>query len=70
MGRIAQFEILSLLSDCIVHTVAEPQPKDPSLSPHEIDFSAQRGHKKFSKADPEKQTVFVEDLKKTPKSET
>ncbi|HHT9158677.1 MAG TPA: helix-turn-helix domain-containing protein [Candidatus Brocadiaceae bacterium] len=37
---------------------------------HEIDFSVQRGRKKFSKADPEKQTVFVEDLKKTPKSET
>ena len=37
---------------------------------HEIDFSVQRGRKKFRKADPEKQTVFVEDLKKTPKSET
>ena len=36
---------------------------------HKIGFSVQRGRKKFIKADPEKQTVFVEDLKKTPKSD-
>ena len=37
---------------------------------HSIDFSLQRGRKKYSKADPEKQEAFVEALKKTPKSAT
>ena len=37
---------------------------------HIIDFSLQRGRKKYSKADPEKQEAFVEALKKTPKSAT
>ena len=37
---------------------------------HSIDFSLQRGRKKYSKADPEKQDAFVEALKKTPKSAT
>ena len=37
---------------------------------HSIDFSLQRGRKKYSKADHEKQEAFVEALKKTPKSAT
>jgi transposase len=37
---------------------------------HIIDFSLQRGRKKYIKADPEKQEAFVEALKKTPKSAT
>jgi len=37
---------------------------------HSIAFSLQRGRKKYSKADPEKQAAFVEALKKTPKSAT
>ena len=37
---------------------------------HSIDFSLQRGRKKYSKADPEKQEACVEALKKTSKSAT
>jgi transposase len=37
---------------------------------HSIDFSLQRGRKKYSKANHEKQEAFVEALKKTPKSAT
>jgi transposase len=37
---------------------------------HTIKFSVQRGRKKYSKADPEKQDAFVDDLKKTSKSTT
>ena len=37
---------------------------------HTIKFSVQRGRKKYSKADPEKQDAFVDALKKTSKSTT
>ena len=37
---------------------------------HSIEFSLQRGRKKYIKADSEKQEAFVEALKKTPKSAT
>lgn len=37
---------------------------------HVVEFTLQRGRKKYSKADPKKQEAFVEDLKKTPKSAT
>lgn len=37
---------------------------------HAIDFSVQRGRKKYRKADSEKQSVFIDDLKKTSKSAT
>ena len=33
---------------------------------HAIDFSVQRGRKKYNKADSEKQNAFIDDLKKTP----
>lgn len=35
---------------------------------HTIEFSVQRGRKKYSKADPEKEAAFIDDLKKTSKS--
>jgi transposase len=34
---------------------------------HAVEFSLQRGRKKYNKADAEKQDAFVEDLKKSPK---
>jgi transposase len=37
---------------------------------HSIEFSVQRGRKKYSKADTEKQEAFVESLKKTSKPKT
>jgi len=33
---------------------------------HAIDFSVQRGRKRYNKADPEKQNAFIDDSKKTP----
>lgn len=37
---------------------------------HAIEFSVQRGRKKYGKADTEKQEAFVDTLKKTPESTT